>query len=159
MWKTILNNLFSQLSTYVTACAICFFVGCYISYKFTSDHYTAKIEVISIKAEEEKNAIQTKGDNLVAQYVGELDRLRASMANLQRQVPMVTDSSQCSFSLGFVRVFNASTTGEASSPSSTDGSPSTVDEATLLNILIENNEKYNRISEQLIKLQAFENAK
>jgi hypothetical protein len=145
----------SSASTYLVCAGVCLSVGGYAGYKLTSDHYTAKIEKMAVVAEEEKNAIQAKGDKLVGQYVEQINLLRTNVADLQRQVPMVTDRGQCSFSLGFVRVFNSSADGQTSNPSSTDGQTSTLDQATLLGILIENNEKYNQLSKQLIDLQEF----
>lgn len=151
MLKSLLSNLYIYL---IVAGISSVFTG-YAAYSLTSDHYIAKIELANTLAEKEKNEIQEKGDKLVKDYIDQIDKLSANNSSLQRQVSMAVGDNQCVISAGFVRLFNASTTGESSAPSSTDGTSSTIDEATLLSVSIENNEKYLRLVDQLTKLQEF----
>ena len=108
----------------------------------------------------EKDEIQQKGDQLVAQYVKQLDQLGRVNANLQKQISQAVQptvpNGTCTITNGFVRLYNASANGSATSPSSVDGTASGVDAATLLDVLIANNIKYNEVADQLIKLQQFE---
>jgi hypothetical protein len=189
MWQSLINGVIGLVSgfyayiiTFVAALAI----GGYFGYDFTADHFKAKIAQSSLAAEREKDAIQQKGDQLVAQYVSQLNVLSDNLASIQKQVPkavqiirtvqvpidptkplspsnaesvVVDDDRGCVVSNGFVRLFNASASGETSSPSSDDGTPSEVDTATLLSTIAENNIKYNKVAQQLRDLQAFEAAK
>jgi len=165
MWKTLLtslNGLIGGFSTYLIVIAVSLAVGGYFGYDLTANHYIAKIALGNLKAMEEKDAIQRKGDELVAQYVKRNEELSANLTSIQRQIPMALHANSagtCSVPNGFVRLFNASGTGSPTAPESIDGATSTVDLATVLSVVAENNEKYNKIAEQLKELQAFENAK
>jgi len=162
MWKTILSSVTSFTSgiyIYIIVAAVSGVACGYGAYSWTSDYYVAKIEKANIQALKEKDDIQAKGDFLVANYIQQIDKLSANGAALQRQVSVAVANGQCNISSGFVRLYNASASNQTSSPSSTDGTPSNLDIATLLSISIENNEKYNRLADQLTQLQAFENIK
>ena len=165
MWKTLLTNLTSLaggIYIYLIVAATSAAVTGYASYSWTSDYYQAKIEHANEAALKEKNDIQAKGDQLVADYIKQINQLADSNARLQRQIALATvhnDGSSCMVSDGFVRLYNASTTGESSAPSRTDGASSAIDEATLLSILAENNARYLKIAKQLEDLQAFEQSK
>jgi hypothetical protein len=165
MWAKILSSaasIGSGIYLYLIVAGASGAIVGYGAYSWTSDYYIAKIEKSNIEAEQKVNDIQRKGDQLVADYIKQIEQLASSNASLQRQVSMAvvhSNGSSCVVSDGFVRLYNASTTGEASSPSRTDGASSGVDEATLLSVAIENNTKYLKIADQLTKLQAYENAK
>ena len=134
----------------------------YGAYSWTSDYYDAKIAHNSLEAERKQNDIQAKGDQLVADYIKQINQLADSNARLQRQIALATvhnDGSSCVVTNGFVRLFNASTTGEATSPSSTDGASSTINEAELLSVITENNDKYLKLAKKLGELQDFEREK
>lgn len=165
MWKNWISSLTSLaggIYIYLIVAATSAAVTGYAVYSWTSDYYDAKIAHASLMAEKEKNDIQAKGDQLVANYIKQIDQLANRNASLQRQITLATvhsDGSRCVVSDGFVRLYNASTTGEASSPSRTDGASSRIDEATLLTVLVDNNNKYLKVAQQLKDLQAFQNAK
>ena len=189
MWKNLIDGLtgmVSSLYAYLIVFIASLALGGFLGYDFTSKHYQNKIAQSSLAAEREKNAIQQKGDQLVAQYVSQLNVLSDNLASIQKQVPKavqiirtvqvpmdptkplspsnvesvaVDDNRGCVVSNGFVRLFNASASGETSSPSGDDGTPSEVDIATLLSTIAENNIKYNKVAQQLRDLQAFEAAK
>jgi hypothetical protein len=158
MFKTLLSSVYVYL---VVAVISSLFSG-YLVYNLTSDYYSAKIEHANNQAIKEKDEIQQKGDRLVAEYVQQINRLGSVNTSLQKQVPAavrVNSDPICTVSSGFVRLYNASATGETSSPSGTDGTASEVDLTALLDTLIENNTKYNKVAQQLIELQTFENSK
>jgi len=158
MWKNLLSSVTSfaggaYLYIIVGACSA--LASGYAAYSWTSDYYQVKIEHANVQALKEKDDIQRKGDQLVAQYIGQIDKLSANGASLQRQVNAAVGNGGAVVSNGFVRLYNSSATSQASSPSGADGSPSAVDLATVLFVAIENNEKYNKLANQLIDLQAF----
>jgi hypothetical protein len=158
MLKTLLNSIY----VYLIVAAISSIFSGYLVFNLTSDYYSAKIEHANNQAIKEKDEIQQKGDRLVADYVKQINRLGSVNTSIQKQIPAavrVNNDPICTVSSGFVRLYNASATGETSTPDSTDGTPSEVDIATLLNTIVENNTKYNKVAQQLIELQTFENSK
>ena len=155
MWKILLSGI-SGVYLYITIASLSIVAGGYVGYSWTSDYYIAKIEKANELALKEKDDIEQKGDQLVVQYIDQITKVSNHNADLQKQITLAVGSNRCAISNGFVRVFNASATGEASDPSSLDGTASTIDTATLLSIAIENNEKYRKLADQLTQLQAFE---
>jgi hypothetical protein len=165
MWKnliSVVSGAISGIGLYIVVGLASLAIGSYSAYSWTSDYYQAKINHASLLAEKEKDDIQRKGDELVADYIKQIDQLANHNANLQRQIAVATvhrDGSTCVVSDGFVRLYNASTTGATTTPSSTDGASSGIDEATVLQVAIENNEKYLKLAKQLADLQEFEKSK
>ena len=157
----MLKTLLSSIYIYIVVATISALLSGYLVFDWTSGYYSNKIEHANVQALKEKNEIQQKGDQLVANYIQQIEKLNTSSNALQRQVPAVVlpnYNNSCTISRGFVRLFNASALGEASSPSGADGATSEVDVATLLSTVIENNTKYNKVAQQLMDLQEF-NAK
>jgi len=158
MFKNLISSIYIYLIVAVTSAIL----SGYFAYSWTSDYYVAKIEHANILAEKKINDIQQKGDEIVANYIKQIDKLGSVNASLQKQISSAvrTDSNAtCDISSGFVRVYDASAVGEASTPSSTDGATSAIDIATILSVAAENNAKYLKVAQQLIDLQAFENAR
>lgn len=157
----MLKTLLSSIYIYIVVATISALLSGYLVFDWTSGYYSNKIEHANVQALKEKDEIQQKGDQLVANYIQQIEKLNTSSNALQRQVPAVVlpnYNNSCTISSGFVRLFNASALGEASSPSGADGATSEVDVATLLSTAIENNTKYNKVAQQLMDLQEF-NAK
>lgn len=157
----MLKTLLSSIYIYIVVATISALLSGYLVFDWTSGYYSNKIEHANVQALKEKDEIQQKGDQLVANYIQQIEKLNTSSNALQRQVPAVVlpnYNNSCTISSGFVRLFNASALGEASSPSGADGATSEVDVATLLSTVIENNTKYNKVAQQLMDLQEF-NAK
>ena len=157
----MLKTLLSSIYIYIVVATISALLSGYLVFDWTSGYYSNKIEHANVQALKEKDEIQQKGDQLVANYIQQIEKLNTSKDTLQRQVPVAirpNNNASCTISSGFVRLFNASALGEASSPSSADGATSEVDVATLLSTVIENNTKYNKVAQQLMDLQEF-NAK
>ena len=165
MWKTILTNLTSLaggIYIYLIVAATSGAIFGYGAYSWTSDYYIAKIEKSNIEAEQKVNDIQRKGDLLVADYIKQVDKLGSVNASLQKQISGAVRSNNndtCAITNGFARLYNASATGETSSPSSLDGITTSLDLATVLSVAAENNAKYLKIATQLKELQAYENSK
>ena len=157
----MLKTLLSSIYIYLIVATLSAVLSGYLAYSWTSSYYVAKIEHANSQALKEKDEIQQKGDQLVANYVKQLEKLGSTNTVLQKQIygAVRSDSNvTCTISSGFVRLYNASALGEASSPSGSDGTASEVDVATLLSTAIENNTKYNKVAQQLMDLQEF-NAK
>ena len=157
MLKTILSSVYVYLIVAATAALL----SGYLVFNWTSGYYSNKIEHANVQALKEKDEIQQKGDQLVADYIQKIERLNSSNTILQKQIygaVRPSNNASCTITSGFVRLFNASALGEASSPSGADGAASEVDVATLLSTVIENNTKYNKVAQQLMDLQKF-NAK
>jgi hypothetical protein len=162
MWKNLISSITSLAGgvyVYLIVAGVSAVLAGYGAYSWTSDYYEVKIEHANIQALKDKDDIQRKGDQLVAQYIDQITALSTNNATLQRQISLAvkhSDGSSCVVSDGFVRLYNASTAGESSTSSSTDGASSRVDEATLLEVITENNDKYNLLKAKLTKLQEFE---
>jgi hypothetical protein len=148
--------MFDSIKNYIIVACGAFFLGGWLIFGFTSHYYQGIISQANQKALEQKDAIQRNGDRLVAQYIDQITKVSDHNAALQKQVTLAVGPGRCAISNGFVRVFNASASGEATAPSGLDGTPSAIDTATLLSVAIENNEKYRRLADQLTQLQAFE---
>ena len=150
-----MQNLLASLAVYLLLIAF----GGAAGYHWTKEYYTAKIESANAQAVREKDEIQRKGDELAAQYVNNINAITAHSAAVQKQVERIVVNSPCVIPNGFVRLYNASASGETPTPSDSDGAAAQIDLATILDTAIENNEKYNKVADQLRALQEFERAK
>ena len=150
------KKMIDSIKNYLIIAAIATLVSGYFAYHFTSEYYQAKIEAANTKAREDVISIQKQGDEISAMYVKRLKELNDKVMVYERQKQTALVGTNCNLSVGFVRLYNASTNGSATSPSSADGAASGVDAATLLDVLIANNIKYNEVADQLTKLQQFE---
>jgi hypothetical protein len=165
MWKTLLTNLTSLaggIYIYLIVAGLSGVVAGYGAYSWTSDYYIAKIEKSNLEAEQKVNDIQQQGDRLVANYVKQIEQLGSINASLQQQISgavRTNNNSTCTIPNGYVRLYNASAIGKTSSPSSLDGTATSLDLATVLSVAAENNAKYLKVAAQLKDLQAYENAK
>lgn len=149
-------NLIENVKNYLVIAAIASLVSGGVTYRFTADHYEAKIESANAKARDDVLSIQKQGDEIVALYVKQIKDLNTKVMSYEKQKQSAIGSSKCDLSNGFVRLYNASAGGTTTSPSSADGASAGVDAATLFDVLIANNIKYNQVVEQLTKLQEFE---
>lgn len=156
--KMILTNLISNLKTYIIVAAVSSLTAGGITYRFTADHFEAKIAIANDKAREDILSVQKQGDEIVAGYVLKLKDLNAKVVSYEKQKQSAIGSSKCDLSNGFVRLYNASASGSTTSSGVADGASSGVDAATLFDVLIANNIKYNEVVKQLEALQAFEKA-
>ena len=165
MWKNLLSSVAgigSAIYIYLIVAAVSGVVVGYSAYSWTSDYYEAKIEKSNIEAEQKVNDEQRKGDQIVAQYIKQIEALNGVNTSLQRQISAAVrpdNGASCTITNGFVRLHGASAIGSESAPSSTDGTPSPIDLATLLAVDAENHAKYLKVAKQLEDLQAFEKAK
>jgi hypothetical protein len=165
MWKNLISSaasLGSAIYIYVIVAATSGALFGYSAYSWTSDFYIAKIEKANIDAENKVNDIQRKGDLLVANYIKQIDKLGSVNASLQKQISSAVrpnNDAPCTIDGGFVRLYNASATGQTSSPHRSDGAATSLDLATVLSVAAENNAKYLKVSQQLRELQDFEREK
>ena len=141
---------------YRTAVAllISFLGGIYLAYSYQENKYEAKISKEKLASQEAIGKEKARGEAIVATYV---ERLRAEAKRTNdygRQAfslvpPKASGNGSCYVSFGFIRLFNASATGETTSPASTDNISSTVDIATVLTTVIENHGKYREVAGQI----------
>ena len=148
--------MLDSIKNYIIVACAAFFLGGWLIFGFTSHYYQGKISEANQKALEQKDAIQRNGDQLVAQYIEQIDKLATHNATLQKQVTLAVGPNRCVVSNGFVRLWDASASGEASTPSSLDGAASSIDLTQVLSVALENNEKYRKLADQLVKLQEFQ---
>lgn len=141
---------------YRTAVAllISFLGGIYLAYNYQENKYEAQISKEKLAYSEAISKEKARGEAIVATYV---ERLRAESkrtGDYGKQAfslvpPKVSSSGSCYVSFGFIRLFNASATGEVTSPSSTDNISSGVDLTTVLTTIIENHGKYREVAGQI----------
>lgn len=149
-------NWIENIKFYLVVAAVALATSGYFAYHFTSEYYITKIEKANSKAKDDVISIQKQGDELVALYLRQLKDLNAKVQTYEQQKQKALQGTNCTLSTGFVRLYNASAVGADTAPSSVDGTASGVDPATLLDVLVSNNIKYNEVAAQLIKLQQFE---
>jgi hypothetical protein len=161
----MLLNLLNSLKVYIAIALVSILIGAYGAYRLTSTYYVSEIQSASVKAQKEKDAIQQKGDQLVANYVQQIEQISTERSELQKRVSAAVGANNCRVTNGFVRLYNTSTNDVPKTPSSLDGPSPAADTATsqvaetdVLSIAIENNLKYEQVSKQLIDLQNFVNS-
>lgn len=139
----------------VTAC-LTFLGGGYLGYSYEKNYYEAKIAKDKIGYQAEIDKEREKGARAVAQFIEQLRQEQARSAAYQSQARALyagiqpgIGSINCSISYGFIRLFNASATGENTEPTSTDDLIAPVDLATVLATSIENHGKYREAAKQI----------
>ena len=134
--------------------------GAYLGYNYQTNYYEAKINKDSLKQKEafEKALAeyQAKYSLAIGQLFTALQEEQAKSSGYQAQAKSLymanansNPSANCRVSYGFIRLFNASATGETTSPASSDSTTSTVDLDTVLSTIIENHGKYREAARQI----------
>lgn len=156
-----MNSLMSYLLTF----AISISGGLYLGHNYTKNYYEAQIA--SDKASRQEAITQAviteqaKTQKATAGFINSLRIEQGKSAIYQGQAKTLYPSvafginpSNCAITYGFIRLFNASATGEAALPVSTDALCSPVDIAAVLSTSIENHRKYREIAAQIEALKA-----
>ena len=134
--------------------------GAYLGYNYQTNYYEAKINKDNLKQKEayEKALAeyQAKYSLAIGQLFTALQEEQAKSSGYQAQAKSLymanansNPGANCRVSYGFIRLFNASATGETTSPASSDSATSPVDLATVLSTIIENHGKYREASRQI----------
>ncbi len=162
---SFLTNGLNALYAILIAAVISLLGGIYLGHNYEKNYYEAKIssektsrqEAITkaILDEQAKNAKATEA------FISTIRREQAKSAAYQEQAKSLyannslgVRTDNCRVTYGFIRLFNASASGEASSPDSTDSISSPVDLATVLSTDIENHRKYREIAGQIEAIKA-----
>jgi hypothetical protein len=131
----------------------------------TKNYYEAKINNEKASRQEAINKAisdeQAKNAKATESFISAIRREQSKSAAYQEQARSLyaTNSvgnrvDNCRVTFGFIRLFNASASGEASIPDSSDGISSTVDLATVLATSIENHRKYREVASQIESIKA-----
>ena len=129
--------------------------GTYLGYEYQKNYYEAKISRDNLKQKEayEKDLAkkQAEKDLAITQLFKVIQSEQAKSSSYQAQARdlFAQSNGACNVSFGFIRLFNASATGEPTEPTTTDSATSTVDLATVLQTVIENNGKYRDAANQI----------
>ena len=137
---------------------ILFFLGgIYFGHSYTKNSYEAQIARKEAIAKQEAINSQAKAQESVASFISNARKEQIKSSSYQADARLAfNDSSNSSFCLlpyGFIRLFNASATGDQTAQSSTDNITSSVDIATLLSVIIENHGKYREAARQIEAMQ------
>lgn len=139
----------------VSAC-LSFLGGIYLGHNYEKNYYEAKIAkdqgAYQIALDQERE----KGARAVSQFIEQIRKEQALSAYYQNQARALYAHHQpgdsrlnCTVSYGFIRLFNASATGENTEPASTDDLIAPVDLAAVLAASIENHGKYREAAKQI----------
>ncbi|MBU3551389.1 hypothetical protein [Polynucleobacter sp. MWH-Berg-3C6] len=156
-----MNSLMSYLLTF----ALSISGGLYLGHNYTKNHYEAQIA--SDKASRQEAITQAviteqaKTQKATAGFITSLRIEQGKSAIYQGQAKALyvngtfgINPSNCAITFGFIRLFNASATGEASLPISTDALCSPIDIAAVLSTSIENHRKYHEVAAQIEAIKA-----
>ena len=139
--------------------------GVYLGHNYEKNYYEAKISKDALeKSREYEKALEqdrAKKDFAINQLFEALQDQQAKSSNYQAQAKALRiananngSASVCCVSYGFIRLFNASATGQNTEPASSDQATSTVDLDTVLSTIIENHGKYRSAAEQIEAIRA-----
>ena len=162
---SFLTNGLNTLYAILIAAVISLLGGIYLGHNYEKNYYEAKIssektsrqEAITkaILDEQAKNAKATEA------FISTIRREQAKSAAYQEQAKSLyannslgVRTDNCRVTYGFIRLFNASASGEASIPDSTDSISSPVDLASVLSTSIENHRKYREVAGQIEAIKA-----
>lgn len=135
-----------------------FLGGAYLGHDYEKNYYEAKISKDNLKQKEayERDLAekQAKKDLAITQLFKALQSEQSKSSGYQTQArdlfAMAHGSgSNCSVTFGFIRLFNASATGQPTEPTSSDSATSTIDLTAVLTAIIDNNGKYREAANQI----------
>jgi hypothetical protein len=155
----------NSLIAILIASLISFTGGAYLGHNYEENYYEAKINKDSLKQKEEHEkelAEQEAKYNLaIGQLFNALQAEQAKSSGYQAQAKSLymanansNLAANCRVSYGFIRLFNASATGEATEPASSDSATSLVDLDTVLATIIDNHGKYRQAKRQIEAIRA-----
>lgn len=156
-----MNSLMSYLLTFVLSIS----GGLYLGHNYTKNHYEAQISAEKASRQEAigKAIIeeQAKNQKATAAFISTIRREQAKSAAYQEQAralyahnPSGSGVANCAITFGFIRLFNASASAEASEPVGTDTLCSPIDIAAVLTTSIENHRKYLELAGQIEAIKA-----
>jgi len=162
---SFLTNGLNCLFAILIASTISLLGGVYLGHSYEKNYYEAKISSEKITQQEAvSKAIAeqaAKGNIAVAQLFKVIKSEQAKSQAYQTQGKAIfaksgqsMGGSNCFIPFGFIRLWNASATGETTSPASTDSTTSSIDLDTVLATTIENHGKYREAVRQIEAINA-----
>lgn len=156
-----MNSLMSYLLTF----ALSISGGLYLGHNYTKNHYEAQIATEKSNRQEAiVQAVlseQAKNQKATEAFISTIRSEQAKSSIYQGQAKALyangafgINPGNCAITFGFIRLFNASATGEASIPVSTDALCSPIDLAAVLTTSIENHRKYREVAGQIEAIKA-----
>ena len=156
-----MNSLMSYLLTF----ALSISGGLYLGHNYTKNHYEAQIAAEKSSRQEAITQAflidQAKTQKATATFISTIRSEQEKSAIYQGQAKALYANStfginpgNCAITFGFIRLFNASASGETSFPVSTDALCSPIDLTAVLNTSIENHRKYREIAGQIEAIKA-----
>lgn len=147
---------FNSLIVIAVAAALSFGGGWYAGSKYEKNYFEA---LMAREKEQYQRALaesQLRYDNAAADYFQRIRQEQAKNAHYERQVKNLytTGADNCRVTYGFIRLYNASATGESTGPQDTDNLVAPVDLATVLSTDIENHGKYREAAAQIEAIKA-----
>lgn len=143
--------------------AVTFTTGVYLAYNYQKNYYEAKIARTELAIQKAIAEEKARGEAETAKLFAKTRNERTRTADYQTQTrttnatqPMAS-SGTCFVPFGFIRLFNASATGDDTNPADTDSTPSTVELTEVLSTIIENHGKYREASAQINSIRALVN--
>lgn len=141
--------------------------GAYLGYNYEKNYFEAKINKDNIERqkayEKDREQRQAQYDLAIAQLFKNLQAEQAKNSGYLAQAKALhlaygsgNDSANCRVSYGFIRLFNASATGQTTVPASSDSATSPIDIDTVLAAIIDNNGKYRQAANQIDAIRAAE---
>lgn len=167
MFPNFLSFLPGNLPGLFISSIITFLGGIYLGYNYQTNYYEAKISKDSLNQEKaykaELTRKQSEKDLAIAQLFKALQAEQSKSSSYQSQAKSLylanansNPGPNCYVSYGFIRLFNASATGESTSSTSSDSATSPIDLATVLSTTIENHGKYRQAARQVEAIRAAE---
>lgn len=147
----------------ILAVIISFTGGIYLAYNYQKNYYEAKIARTELASQEAIAKEKARGEAETARFFAESRNQRIRTADYQTQINQkhatqpVAINNACFVPYGFIRLFNASATGDDTNPADTDSTPSSVELTEVLSTIIENHGKYREASAQINSIRALVN--
>lgn len=148
--------MFNLNGIYATIASVVIFTtgGAYVTYKYQKNYYEAKIS--KIEADNAKAIAKQReaDDSTISRLVETIKAERARTSSFERQIKQIGilgsgNANTCRVSFGFIRLFNASATGEISAPQDSDTTTSTIELDTVLSTILDNHGKYREAIRQV----------
>jgi len=147
---------FNSLIVIAIAAALSFGGGFYAGTKYEKNYFEALMAREKDQYNKALAESQLKYDNAAAEYFQRIRQEPAKNAHYEKQVKNLytTGAANCRFTYGFIRLYNASATGDTTNPQDTDNLVSPIDLATVLSTDIENHGKYREAAAQIEALKS-----
>lgn len=149
-------HMFNLNGIYATIAAVVISTtgGVYVTYKYQKNYYEAKISKAEADYAKAIAKKQEDYDKAIGRYIENVRNERNRVFSLEQQLRQIVSlgdggNGACRVSYGFIRLFNASATGETTEPTRFDATSSSIDLTTVLSTILDNNRKYREAMRQV----------